>query len=242
MNYTTSARNCQTWELKTHSPQVFIRQIKLSGWRDPWKANTKEACYTRVQICFPFTASEHSGENVCSVSPALISVIPTASSEGRKAILSIHGVDFLLPPCSSRSCRPSGRSEQANIVFQCAHLTPLLQPPSLCLRTQAREISFSFLFLFFLGVEALRGIVSVFLTRAPWSRCALFSLSLPPRLSLPALFFISACKVVWLWIEKSPHKQDRIHHNGCFVHIHFTVCLLSERGYHLLLTISLGKW
>lgn len=149
MKYTTSARNCQTRELKIHSPQVFIRQIKLSGWRDPWKANTKETCYTRVQICFPFTASERSGENVCSVRPALISVIPTASSEGRKAILSIHGTDFLLPPCSGRSCRPSGRSELANLIFQSAHLTSLLQPPPLCLRTQAQQISFSFLFLSF---------------------------------------------------------------------------------------------
>lgn len=167
MKYTTSARNCQTWELKIHSPHFFIRQIKHRGWRDQWKVNTKEGCYTRVQICFPFTASEHSRENVCSVSPALISVIPTASSEGRKTILSIHGVDFLLPQCSGRSCRPSGRSEPANLIFQSAHLTPLLQPPSLHPRTQTEKISFSFLFLFFLSVEALRGIVSVFLTRDP---------------------------------------------------------------------------
>lgn len=144
MKYTTSVRNCQTRELKIHSPQVFIRQIKHSGWGDPWKVNTKEGCYTRVQICFPFTASECSGENVCSVSPALVSVIPTASSEGRKTVLSIHGVDFLLPPCSSRSCRPSGRSEPANLIFQSAHLTPLLQPPSLHPRTQTQEMSFSF--------------------------------------------------------------------------------------------------
>lgn len=48
LKHTTSARNCSTWELKIHSSQAFIRQIKLSGWRDPWKASTKETCYTRV--------------------------------------------------------------------------------------------------------------------------------------------------------------------------------------------------
>lgn len=130
IKYTTSARNCQAWELKIHRPQVFIRQIKPSGWRDPWKENTKEACYTQVQICFPFTASERSGENVCSMSLSLVSVIPTAPSEGRKAILSIHGVDFLLLACFGRSCRPSGRSELANLILQSAHITPWPKPPS----------------------------------------------------------------------------------------------------------------
>lgn len=147
---------------------------------------------------------------------------------------------FLLPPCPGSPCRPSGTSEPVNLIFQSAHLT---RGSSRRLSARGhRDRRFLSLFLLFLSIEALREVVPVFLRRAPWSQCALFSLFLPSPPFPPALCFISACKVVWLRIEKSPHKQDRIHHNGCFVHIHFTVCLLSERGYHLLLTISLGKW
>lgn len=123
MKCTASTRNCQARELKIHSPQVFIRQIKLSGWRDPWKDNTKEACYTQVQICFPFTASERSRENVCSMSLALISVIPTAPSEGRKAILSILGVDFC---CLHAPAVPADHLAEANWLtsFSKVHTSP----------------------------------------------------------------------------------------------------------------------
>lgn len=82
--------------VKTSQPSSLHQMSKTQWVERHMEGEYKRGTYTRAQICFPFTASEHSGERVCSMRPAPVSIVSTAPAEGRKAILSIHGVDFFV--------------------------------------------------------------------------------------------------------------------------------------------------